>query len=454
MLAPDSAPASGESLAPDRRLNAPGNPLRPPARSAAPLVLSAQPADARSRTGVKVAVVLSVILFVMLAPFAQVQLDPFPVFVPVYQTVLIVIDLVTATLLIFQLRVTRSRALLLLACGYVFTALMTLVHLLTFPGVFAPAGLLGGGPQTTAYLFVFWHTGFPLAVIGYALSKRRAPAPAAAELPVARAMVLVLLAVAALSILAIAGNDLFPPLLAGDKYSSSFNIGRYGQWVITAVAILVVLRSKPHSVLDHWLLVVLCTWFIEIALVAIFNAGRYDLGFYAGRVYGLLASTFMLAVLLWEQSRVYSGLGEAAETARSEAELRENRAVLRLALEGGRMGAWSGDAAGGQVVVRAERDGSVARISVRDTGIGIGPEHLGGIFDIFSQVTPALERSQGGLGIGLALVRGFVQLHGGSVEAHSAGIGHGTEFIVRLPLLAPAAQPAPTTTAREGLAPS
>lgn len=89
-----------------------------------PLVLSAQPADARSRGGSKVTVLLSVVLFAMLVPFARLPLNPFPMFVPVNQTVLIVNDLVTATLLIFQLRVTKSRALLLLACGYVFTALM------------------------------------------------------------------------------------------------------------------------------------------------------------------------------------------------------------------------------------------------------------------------------------------------------------------------------------------
>jgi PAS domain S-box-containing protein len=292
---------------------------------------------------VKLALAVSVALFVLLAPFAQVQLTALPMFVPLNQTVLIVNDLVTATLLIFQLRATRSRALLVLACGYVFTALMALAHLLTFPGALAAAGLLGGGPQTTGYLFVFWHTGFPLAVIGYALTKRRPPVPDGTELPVAQAMATALLAAAALCMLAVAGSDMFPPMLEGNKYASSFNVGRYGQWLITAMAAWVVWRSKPLSVLDHWLLVMLCAWFIEIALVGIFNAGRYDLGFYAGRVYGLLASTFVLSVLLWEQSRLYSNLGEALKIARSEADLRENRAVLRLALEGGRMGAWSAD---------------------------------------------------------------------------------------------------------------
>jgi PAS domain S-box-containing protein len=90
---------------------------------------------------------------------------------------------------------------------------------------------------------------------------------------------------------------------------------------------------------------------------------------------------------------------------------------------------------GGHIWLRVEREGDQAVISVRDTGIGIESEHLPNIFKMFSQVTPALDRAQGGLGIGLALVRGLTELHGGRVEAHSAGLGKGSEFIVRLPAL-------------------
>jgi CheY-like chemotaxis protein len=78
---------------------------------------------------------------------------------------------------------------------------------------------------------------------------------------------------------------------------------------------------------------------------------------------------------------------------------------------------------------------SFAEIGVRDTGIGISSEHLPHLFEMFSQAVPALERSQGGLGIGLALVRGLLELHGGTVEARSGGIGTGSEFIVRLPVV-------------------
>jgi signal transduction histidine kinase len=88
---------------------------------------------------------------------------------------------------------------------------------------------------------------------------------------------------------------------------------------------------------------------------------------------------------------------------------------------------------GGKIWLDVATSDDEIRLSVRDTGIGIPAESLGTIFDMFSQLKPALERAQGGLGIGLALVRGLVTLHGGSIEATSAGIGQGSEFTVSLP---------------------
>lgn len=89
---------------------------------------------------------------------------------------------------------------------------------------------------------------------------------------------------------------------------------------------------------------------------------------------------------------------------------------------------------GTQIDVRLFEEAAQAVLCVRDAGIGIAPESLTSIFDMFSQLTPALGRAQGGLGIGLALVRGLVELHGGTIVARSVGAGHGSEFEVRLPL--------------------
>jgi signal transduction histidine kinase len=91
---------------------------------------------------------------------------------------------------------------------------------------------------------------------------------------------------------------------------------------------------------------------------------------------------------------------------------------------------------GGTIRVSMRRDGDDAIVTVRDTGIGIPSDKLESVFEMFAQVDASLERSQGGLGIGLTLVKRLVNMHGGSVVARSAGPGLGSEFVVRLPVAA------------------
>ena len=103
---------------------------------------------------------------------------------------------------------------------------------------------------------------------------------------------------------------------------------------------------------------------------------------------------------------------------------------------------------GGQIWLTAQQEGGEVVVRVRDTGAGIAPELLPRIFDLFTQADRTLDRSQGGLGIGLSLVQKLVESHGGTVEARSAGLGQGSEFIVRLPALFPTtASIAPIETA-------
>ena len=98
---------------------------------------------------------------------------------------------------------------------------------------------------------------------------------------------------------------------------------------------------------------------------------------------------------------------------------------------------------GGRIWLSVEQEGDAAVLRVRDTGIGIAPELLPRIFDLFTQAERSLDRSQGGLGIGLCLVQRLVELHDGSVEAHSV-LGEGSEFVVRLPVMQTALPALPT----------
>lgn len=107
-------------------------------------------------------------------------------------------------------------------------------------------------------------------------------------------------------------------------------------------------------------------------------------------------------------------------------------------------------AKGGRIGLSAKRDGADVVVKVTDTGIGILPEDLARVFDMFSQLDAGLEQSPGGLGIGLSLVRGLVEMHGGRIEARSRGTGQGSTFIVRLPALREApARPPPAPAYRE-----
>jgi CheY-like chemotaxis protein len=114
---------------------------------------------------------------------------------------------------------------------------------------------------------------------------------------------------------------------------------------------------------------------------------------------------------------------------------------------------------GGRIELRASVADEQLSLSVSDSGIGIERELLPRVFEMFSQVKSSLDRAEGGLGIGLALVKGLVELHDGTVEARSEGLGKGAEFIITLPLPAPGPAPvdgaaaatiheAPTRTAR------
>jgi CheY-like chemotaxis protein len=106
---------------------------------------------------------------------------------------------------------------------------------------------------------------------------------------------------------------------------------------------------------------------------------------------------------------------------------------------------------GGRIELIAERTPREAVLRVRDNGVGIAPEMLPQVFDMFRQIEISTDRSQGGLGIGLTLVRRLVEMHGGKIEAHSAGLGKGSEFLARLPALA---EPAPDSAGKSAEASS
>lgn len=259
--------------------------------------------------------------FLILAPFAQVQLPPLPAFIPIYQSALVINDTITVVFLLGQRQAARSDALALLACGYLFTALMAIMHALSFPGLFAPAGLLGAGPQTTAWLYMFWHSGFSLfvmAYVGYGMAVGTTRRPRRCVVMIGGGLVAAL--VGSFTLLATRGQALLPVMMHGNQSTTVNHLVVLTVWVLNLAALAVLLLRRPYSVLDLWLLVTLSAWLFDIALSAGLNAGRYDVGFYAGRIYGLAAASFILIVLLVRNGRLYLELVALRESDRSKAE--------------------------------------------------------------------------------------------------------------------------------------
>lgn len=137
--------------------------------------VSATPPESRWAFAI---VFTSILALAAAVPFADIPLPKVPAFIPSYELALAVCDLVTAVLLFGRVTAHRSRALLALACGYLFNATIVASHALSFPGVFSETGLFGANDQTTAWLYVFWHGGFPLFVLCYAwLPEQDGPLP-------------------------------------------------------------------------------------------------------------------------------------------------------------------------------------------------------------------------------------------------------------------------------------
>ena len=243
-----------------------------------------------------------------LATFQPARID----IIPPYATAMIVNESITAVLLFAQFSILRSRALLVIASGYLFTTLILFPWILTFPGVVTPAGLLGAGLQSTNWLYILWHAGFAMFVTAYALLKDVDPAQRLWRGSVGKAIlssvVLTAAVVCAATFLVTAGNALLPRMMLDTARFSTLWRYAAGTLAMLSIAALVVLWIRRRSVLDLWLMVVMCAYVTEFFLLSYPVPVRFSVGFYAARVCGLLSSSLVLFVLLYEITRLYAEL--------------------------------------------------------------------------------------------------------------------------------------------------
>jgi signal transduction histidine kinase len=297
---------------------------------------SLSPGWAQRRLALAVVFFLLVAFVITAGPLSTIQPGRIAVFVPAYATIIFVIDLITAVLLFAQFSILRSRALLALASGYLFTALIVIPWMLTFPEVFVPGGLLGAGLQTTNWLYILWHAGFPTFMIAYALLRkadsRQELWQGSAATAIFSSVVITMAIVCAATLSATAGHALLPPIVIDPVHFSNLWLYTAGFLGLLCVVAPVILYTGRRSVLDLWLMVVMCAYMIEICLISFPTPVRYSIGWYAGRVFGIVSGSLVLFVLLYEITTLYAQLLRTvlAEHREREARLMTGDAVAAM----------------------------------------------------------------------------------------------------------------------------
>jgi signal transduction histidine kinase len=251
-------------------------------------------------------------MFCIAAPYARIQLRPVPAFVPIYATVFVFNELITGILILSQFWAVRWTWLLVLASGYFFTAMMAVPGALAFPGVFSSAGLLGGGTQVAAWIGASYHFVSPAVLIAAVLVKNSRQTAGMVQRSPGLAIALSIALVAAIACgltWAILTNDEILPQIFVNEVEQSRNMVPVVMPIMALQAIaFLLLWRKGHSVLDLWLMVVCCAWLLELSLGILFAGSRYSLGWYTARTFQLMATTFVLVLLLSETTALYANM--------------------------------------------------------------------------------------------------------------------------------------------------
>lgn len=292
-----------------------------------PLTLATlAPGRTQKRLALGVVLTFFCILFISAGELTNVQWRRVDAFIPAYGTAMFVNDMITAVLLFNQFAILRSRALLAISIGYLFTGFLLVPWTLAFPGVFAPDGLLGAGLQSTGWFQILRLAGFPTFVIAYALLRDVDPPGRLWEgsvgATILSSVVITAAVVCGLTVLVVAGDAYLPRISTDPVHFTTLAFYISAGLILWNLLALTVLWIRQRSVLDLWLMVVVCAYAIEFYLGAFSGQARFNAGWYAGRVFGFVASILVLCVLLYEITTLYAQLLRAVLAQRREREAR------------------------------------------------------------------------------------------------------------------------------------
>jgi two-component sensor histidine kinase len=279
-----------------------------------PIVITTLPANARQHKIAFRGFAFSMVV-VALVTFANIPLSPIDAFVPLIEVVICLAALLTAAFLFAQYSLQPRIALLALASGFVFSGLFAFLHTLAYPGAYTPGVLIGDELSSAAWLFFCWHTTFPISVIVYALTKGGGEAAngsgRSTRVAIGISVACVAAVTAGLTWGATAGAAYLPSLHKNVLEQTTFSREDQVFLLILNTVAIVLLFLRRRTILDQWLIVTLFAWLPNFVGAMLFVVNRFTLGWYMARVYGLLAGSSLLFVLLMETLLLYTRLANA-----------------------------------------------------------------------------------------------------------------------------------------------
>jgi signal transduction histidine kinase len=301
-----------------------------------PLIITNMPAT-RPQKAMAVGVAIFLICAAAVtAPFASIQLGRIDAFIPVLQTALSMAEFITAALLFSQFSIQPQFALLALASGYISSGSFAFLQTLAFPGGYSPAGLIGDGPNSPAWIYVLWHTAFPAAILVYAVTKDdptktvRTGRPAMTAIAITIACALAMIAV--LTWIVTTKTQYLPSFYTTDvRFQTPLGNQINFALLIWGSTVLAVLLFRRRTILDLWLMVTLLAYTPNFLVALIGSSVRFTIGWYAARCFVLIGSCMLLTVLLIETMFLYSRLASAITLQRRE---RTNRLLSVDAVTG------------------------------------------------------------------------------------------------------------------------
>ncbi len=250
-----------------------------------------------------IGVILVILTTGLLAiPYRDIQLPANLGFMPAYGSVIGFADLTTAAFLLGQARAVRSGATARLSAAYLFSFLMVIPALLSFPGVFA-TGMVIGGIGTTTWLWCAWHAGFAVFVAWFALSPTDGKVPFKSVRPV---FAVVLAAALSIVLITTLGLAYLPTIVIGNSYAriNDIGIGPVVLIINVLALILVITRLRARSTIFLWLIVAMFAACMDVAL-GLAGSGRFTFGWYAGRALSVMSNTIVFIAMLFESIQVF-----------------------------------------------------------------------------------------------------------------------------------------------------